>query len=149
MFVIIFKHAETMFCLPLYIYQNRGFRAIDKDLWFEHVGLRDTLIRDTYKPQGYRKPIGFVHMSGEHRLALSENSTISLTGGMTMSWTEEGLEPVGRVTKAGYDRLISYYNEVVRRAQSEEEGVGWVQDDDWSSPPMPQYDFPRQDRRYG
>jgi hypothetical protein len=57
--------------------------------------------------------------------------------GVAISWKEEGIEIVGRITQEGFTRLIGYYNELVDKARAQEVYVNWPPPKDpWIEPPF-------------
>lgn len=132
MYVIMHKTEHSMYALPLYSHNGRGMAALSERRKHEFVSVRDRFIRNGFFAQGPHPAIDFVHQSNNPRHALDANTTIDMAGGETITWQEEALWPVGRLTKKGWERLINLHDDVIKKAR--EESVQWPADDGWESP---------------
>lgn len=131
MYVIMYKFGTTMFGLPLFTHQEQGLVGMPARLRYQAVCLRDSMRTNEFINRGSKQPIDFVHCNTtDKRYGLSINTVIDMAKGITLTWSEEGIEIVGRLTESGFNRLKGYYNQLVATAQTEADTASWPAPDD-------------------
>ncbi|CZT18623.1 uncharacterized protein RCC_04467 [Ramularia collo-cygni] len=133
MFVVLYKHSRSMTCLPIYSNRNQGFSKIDLNRWGEYVCIRD-LHNPNINSRGHYPAVDFVHLSGNPRDALLPTSTIHLTASTSISWEEERIRQIGRVTRMGFQRLFNAYNNAISDAYNQIDVTSMPSIPDWESP---------------
>lgn len=116
MLVVLFKHAELMYCLPLYSFTGRGILSRRPDVIHEYTQLMDVKHSAGFKTAGKHAPIEFKHKYSDS--SLLPETVIHLTGGLSVNW-EEDISKVGRLTEEGYENLVELWRDLSDAALNE------------------------------
>lgn len=112
MLVVLFVHAQDMYCLPLYSFGNRGLHAKPDVLKKEYVCMRNAGDK-VFANEGPHEPIAV-----KCRRPLTEATTVHLTGGIRVGCNED-ITAVGRLTEEGYGNLLDLWKALVAEAQED------------------------------
>lgn len=113
MMVVLFLYQESMFCLPLYSFSERGLSAKAELVQKEYVCMKNVGDRH-FVNSGHYEPV-------EIRTWLkpmTPETTVQLTGGIRVSFDEE-IAPVGRLTEASYEHLVNSWQGLGEQARSQ------------------------------
>lgn len=115
MMVVLFIFHESMFCLPLYSFSERGITARPEHIQKEYVCMKN--VDDVnFVNDGLYPPVEV-----KARLKpLSPETTIQMTGGMRVSFDEE-VANVGRLTQKSYRHLVRLWQGVNEQGMAD----GW------------------------
>ncbi|PPJ55410.1 hypothetical protein CBER1_02718 [Cercospora berteroae] len=135
MMIVLWKGPETMFCLPLFSWQQAGIEKKDngRDAIRNYVCVVNYQDRKNFELSGRKtgpnNPLYFVHRHDDNP-GLSDSTTCSLVGGHMVGYQED-IGKIGRITQSSYKGLRAMWD--ARNA------VYWDEDDGW--PPEGDQDY--------
>lgn len=110
MLIVLFIHAQDLYCLPLYSFSDRGLSAKPQYLRHEYVCVANN--GDKYfANEGSHKALWI-----EANKAVSASTTLQLTGGMRIGCNEDVVR-TGRLTRESYFYLLDLWRRVAAREE--------------------------------
>lgn len=106
MLIVLFIHAQDMYCLPLYSFSDRGLEAKPEYVRDEYVCVANEGDRRFVNP-GRHKPVQVAA-----RRAVNASTTLHLAGGIRVGCNED-VFIAGRVTRESYFELKELWEQIV------------------------------------
>lgn len=113
MMIVLYKHIEDLFCLPLFTWSCRGMSSRPSNLRLEYVGVANANDRK-YKNEGKYAPV----VADCRRKPMHPATSVHLTGGYKVNCKED-INQVGRIDQQSYAHLESLYTDRINIARKE------------------------------
>ncbi|GIZ40874.1 hypothetical protein CKM354_000419500 [Cercospora kikuchii] len=123
MFIVLYKTAEAMFCLPLYSWQQTGIEKKDtgRGSLDDYVCVFNYQDREAFSNKGRttgpHRPLLFVHRHSDSP-GLTESTTCCLASGQMIGYNED-IGKVGRITKSSYNVMSRAWEDRLGHHRSE------------------------------
>ena len=112
MVVILWIHAEDMFCLPLFSHQGTGLRKKPEYRLKEYVCVKNVGDDDFENEGAYKAVEARCHHD------LDRSTTIHITAGLKVD-CNENTRHVGRIEKRSYNELVNLWEGLNEQARSD------------------------------
>lgn len=114
-FIILWKHIEHLFVLPLFTFGERGVKARPKHIRHEYICIKnqgDTAFVNLNKQ--HNEPLEAIVEDGQ--VPMKDSSCCRMTGGLTIHCKDD-LDFIGRLTEESYKYLLQKYDELINVAR--------------------------------